>query len=205
LSPAPLTIVESSQLLGRFCYVERELHRRVGALAGPGDPGRAPAPPVPPGVRVWLAGAAMAHAWRAAQIRPLLPVSVGLPGEAELTRSPGPEVGEALDLATAPFLEADSLLTGIVEIIYASMLEGYEQRLAAASPASDPAVSRVLARLAGDLRSVRAAGARLLDDGYSSSISAGRDSDHARAGRAGSLERLRQSVIAAGGVFGSLH
>jgi len=202
LSPAPLTITESSQVLGRFRYVERELHRRIGVLAGPDGLAGGP---VPARARVWLAGASMAHSWRAEQIRPLLPVSAGLPGAEELTRSPGPQVDEVLDLATSPSLKLDSLLAGLVEVIYASMIYEYRQRLAAASPACDPPVVRVLGRLATDLESARAGGERLIGGWPDSLNFPGSGTKGAPRGSEQGVDRLRASVIRAGGIFGSLH
>jgi hypothetical protein len=114
-------------------------------------------------------------------------------------------VEEVLDLATETTLEADSLLTGLIEVLYASMLHGYRQRLAAASPAGDPPVTRVLSRLAADLESVREGGARLVGEGSETHVSPASDAKGTLPGHEESIERLRESVTRAGGIFGSFH
>jgi hypothetical protein len=207
LSPPPPTIVESAQVLGHFCYVEGQLQRRLGVLARPTGAGpKGPAArTLPAAAMVWLAGASMAHSWRAEQIRVLLPVSVGLPGAEELTCSPGAQVEKALEAATAPSLDVDSLFAGLVDVIYGSLIDSYRQRLASASPACDPPVVRVLDRLVADVESVRRSGATLTRAGRDRPISADEDTDETPRGSGPSLDRLRDLVTRAGGILGTLH
>ena len=145
---AVLSLLDSADLLGRCRYVELAAFSLLGRRA-PGCEG--------PAVVAYLAGASLAHGWRAGQLEALLPVSTGLPGAAELTRSPAASTDLALELATAPGGDAE-LLDALLGAIYPSMSAGYAERLSAASPAADPPVARTLRRLLADLEELRREG-----------------------------------------------
>ena len=74
-----LNIFESARQLGALRAVELACFARLGERA----PELSPA-----GCARWAASASRAHAWRAGLLEDLLPVSVGLPGPAELTVVP---------------------------------------------------------------------------------------------------------------------
>ncbi len=165
--PAPsfLTLEESAAGLGRLRYVEVGFFERVGRRAASLEP----AP-----VAIWADSASRAAAWRASLIAELLPVSVGLPGAAQLTRSAGAAVDEALDRlgpvadehpAHTPsrpleepspppggVIDGPGLVAHVAAYFYPALLGAYEARQAAHSPAADPPVLRVMARVAADLR-----------------------------------------------------
>ena len=85
----PLTLLESVDLLGRYRYVELE-----GFTASEGGARRSRTP----AIRRYLAGASLAHGWRARLIEERLPVSVGLPGTKPSTRSPSGFIDRAIAL-----------------------------------------------------------------------------------------------------------
>lgn len=173
---APLTLLESADLLGRMRYVELAAFARLGRRART----VATAP-----LAVWLSGASLAHGFRAGLLEHHLPVSATLPGPEALTVSPGPGVDAALELlgpddgakaperperlseaAGAPDLRPGrdaELVRALVEGLYPAMLAGYEHRLEVASPAADPPLVRTLGRLCHDLGAVAEHGRGLLD------------------------------------------
>lgn len=146
MSP-PLTLLESASLTGRYRYVELELFSALGRRAASCEAE----------VSVYLAGASLAHSWRARELEARLPVSVGLPGVVELTRSPSGELDAAVALAVAPGAGAE-VLDAVVGALYPAMELAYAERVAAGSPVSDPPVLRLLARLRSDLEDLRRAG-----------------------------------------------
>jgi len=119
----------------------------------------------------------MAHAWRASLVEGLLPVSVGLPGLAELTVIPqGPlaeELARALpDPAFDPLPrsrdsrgdDGRSVVVGLCDRLYPLLLSEYSLRLELASPAADGPVIRVIGRVIADLEAVRSDGTSLFED-----------------------------------------
>ncbi len=140
---APLSLLESADLLGRYRYVE------LGAFAALGARARTAAPRF----AAFLAGASRAHAYRAALFEARLPVSVGLPGPEELTRSPHLAIDEVLDALSA---EPDDqlVLDALSGVLYPAMAASYAERLAAASPAADGGLARALRRAIADLDAV---------------------------------------------------
>lgn len=177
---APLTLLESADLLGRYRYVE------LAAFAALGERARSCSDPA---LACYLAGASLAHGWRARQVEERMPVSVGLLDVAACTRSPSPEVDEALALLAGPGDDAD-VLDGLLGALYPAMDEGYALRAVAASPACDPPVVRLIGRLRCDLDAVRREGLAI----------AGR-SGPARPGRRTDVGAL---LARAGGAFGPL-
>ena len=146
----PLTLLESADLLGRWRYVELAAFAHLGR--------RAPACEAP-ALSAYLAGASLAHGWRAGVVEELLPVSAGLPEPGTCTRAPSLELVEALELA----VDGDDvdLLDALLGALYPAMAAGYAERLAVASPAADPPVVRAVGRLLADLDAVRRDGAVL--------------------------------------------
>jgi hypothetical protein len=169
-----LNLVESSTSLGALRAVELCLFHRLGERASLLEP---------VGCVSWAASASRAHAWRAALIEELLPVSVGLPPIAELTVLPEGELVDELS-RVLPEREAASdgpvvaegtgnvrngdrdgrwLVGELVGPIYQLLLAQYYRQLEACEPASDGAVVRNLQRAVADLEVVRASGATLSD------------------------------------------
>ena len=167
-APAFLSLHESAAGLGRLRYVEVGFFERVGRRA---------ASLQPPQVAIWADSAARAAAWRASLLGELLPVSVGLPAAAELTRSAGAAVDLALDRLGPPedetrlfppsrqrpamqavpsrpageVLDGPALVAHVASSFYPALLGAYEGRRAMDSAAADPPVRRVLARVIADL------------------------------------------------------
>jgi len=148
---APLTLLESADLLGRYRYVELALFTALGRRSTSCDD---------PELAAFLSGASLAHGWRAREVEARLPVSVGLPGVAACTRSPSPDVDAAIARATAPG-DDPAVLDALVGAVYPAMDAAYATRAAAASPAADPPILRLLARLRADLDTLRLEGAQL--------------------------------------------
>jgi len=146
----PLTLLESADLLGRYRYVELAAFAVLGERSARCE--RA-------ALAVYLSAASRAHAWRAELFERQLPVSAGLPGVGECTRSPGPEVDEALALLGSA--AEDDLLPMLLDALYPAMLDAYGARLAAAAPASDGGLVRALRRAVADLEAVLADGRAL--------------------------------------------
>lgn len=156
-----LTLHQSAAGLGRLRYVEVGFFERVGRRASLLEP----AP-----VAIWAEAASLAAAWRASLIAELLPVSVGLPDAAELTRSAGEAVDAALDRLGPPpaegaadqgagqpgsavaGLDGAALVEHVAESFYPALLAAYETRRAARAPAADGPVLRMLVRVIADLR-----------------------------------------------------
>jgi hypothetical protein len=174
----PLTLLESVDLLGRYRYVELAAFTAIGKRAGAAQI---------PEVQRYLAGASLAHGWRARTIEDRLPVSVGLPGTDACTRSPSPSVDRALALCVEPAADHD-VLAALVGVLYPAMTSAYRERIAVASPAADRPVVRALGRVLADLESVIAEGEALL----------------ARAGERGVPEPIGRLLAEAGGPFGPL-
>ncbi len=144
---APLTLLESADLLGRYRYVELSLFSALGRRALSCEPQLA----------VYLSGASLAHSWRAGEVESRLPVSVGLPGVVALTRSPAPEIDEAVEVLVGEGAGSD-VLDALLGAFYPAMESAYEERAAAASPVADAPVLRLLARLRADLAALRREG-----------------------------------------------
>ena len=175
----PLSLLESADLLGRWRFVELAAFVALGRRAASCEV---------PSVATYLAGASLAHGWRARLVEERLPVSVGLPGIAECTRAPSHEIGEAL--ATAVAGDDAEVLDALLGALYPAMSAGYAERLAVASPAADPPVARLLGRLLADLDAVRRDGALL----------AGRIAPAAPSRR----RLVEETVSRGGGAFGPL-
>jgi hypothetical protein len=139
----PRTIAETADLVGRERYTEITLFGALGARA---------CAAVAPGVMVVLAGAAQGHAWRAKVLEELLPVSLGLPGVDEATRSAGPEFDEAVARLTS---EGDdvTLAEAVAKVLYPAMLGAYRAHLIGCSEIADPPVMLALRRVIADLES----------------------------------------------------
>ncbi|MCU1493911.1 MAG: hypothetical protein JWO62_1675 [Acidimicrobiaceae bacterium] len=144
----PLTLLESADLLGRYRYVELAAFVALGKRAAHCSE---------PTAAAYLAGASLAHGWRAHLVEERLPVSVGLPTAADCTRSPSPELDSALVALTGG--EDVEVLDGLLGALYPAMAAGYVERIAAASAAADPPIVRLLGRLLADLDAVRREGA----------------------------------------------
>ena len=135
------TIHETADLLGRERHVEIEMFRVLGA----GSLGFES-----PEVMLYVANAARSHAWRAQLLEELLPVSLGLPGVDEATRSPG----VLADQVIAGLIvegDEDQILEALGKVVYPEMLSAYRHHLVSCSPASDLPVTIVLRRVIGDL------------------------------------------------------
>ena len=164
-----MNIIESAGHLGSLRAVELACFARLGERA----PELSPA-----SCARWAASASRAHAWRAALLEDLLPVSAGLPGAAELTVLPESPLGEELarslpvpgrDPGAPRSAERDSrpdngleLVSGIVSRLYPLVLGEYALGLERCTPAADGAVARGIRRAVADLEAVRAEGAALL-------------------------------------------
>ena len=99
------------------------------------------------------AGAAQAHAWRAKVLEELLPVSLGLPGVDEATRSAGPEFDEAIDAARRRGDDDVTFVEALAKVLYPEMLSAYRAHLVGCSEVSDPPVMLALRRVIADLES----------------------------------------------------
>jgi hypothetical protein len=137
------TIGETADLVGRERYAEITLFRALGERVRTVSV---------PGVMVVLAGAAQGHAWRAKVLEELLPVSLGLPGVDDATRSAGPEFDEAVARLTR---EGDdvTLAEAVAKVLYPAMLGGYRAHLVGCSEVADPPVTLALRRVIADLES----------------------------------------------------
>jgi hypothetical protein len=175
---APLTFLETADLLGRYRHVELSLFARLGERAPTcGDAA----------LVVYLAGASRAHGYRAGLVESLLPVSDALPAVTGVTRSPGGRLEEALDVLTADGHD-DDLLDALVGAVYPAMTAAYAEHLAQAGSPADAAVQRVLRRVLADLGGITTDSRAL---GPATGASA----------RAGRVRELLQEVP---GAFGSL-
>ena len=148
-----LSIVESARVTGGLRFVELSCYEALSLAATAADGDDAP-------LAVFLAAAGLAHAWRAEQLAGLLPLSVGLPGAAELTRAPSPAAAEALSLlAAAAPAELAAVALGA---LYPALAAAYELRSARAAPAADGPLLRVWRRVSADLAAVSGEGTSVL-------------------------------------------
>lgn len=138
----------TAETLGHYRYVELSFAQLSGHKAAEGG-----------AVAPFLAGAAGAHAWRAALFEELLPVSIGLPGAAELTVPPTERFSATLTELGG--LGAESLVTVLVEDAYPALLATWAAHAASASPVADAALVRTLRRTVADLTAVRDEGTPL--------------------------------------------
>jgi hypothetical protein len=145
---APLTLIESADLLGRYRYVELATFAALGERAKSAESA---------GVQRFLAGASLGHGWRARIVEERLPVSVGLPGTEASTRSPSPFVDQAIAVLVGPGPDGD-LLEALLGAFYPAMLVAYDARIALAAPAPDGPIVRALGRIRHDLATVTAEG-----------------------------------------------
>jgi hypothetical protein len=141
-------------MLGRYRYVELLLFVGLGGRAPKAERSE---------VAVFLSGAARAHGFRAALLEARLPVSVGLPGAAELTVSFDPRLDAALGALMS--YSDDDLLGAVTGALYPAMIEAYGAHLRICSPVSDAPVRRCLGRVAADLADVQTEGAALVTVG----------------------------------------
>lgn len=138
----------TAETIGHYRYAELGFAQLSGHKAAEGG-----------AVAPFLAGAGGAHAWRAALFEELLPVSVGLPGAAELTVPPTDGFDATLRELAA--LEVGILVTVLVEDVYPALLAAWAAHAATASPVADAALVRTLRRAGADLAAVRDEGATL--------------------------------------------
>jgi hypothetical protein len=133
-----LSLLESAGALGSLRWLEIEGHARLGALAAGAS--------VSPRTAVWASGASLAHAWRATQLRELLPVSAGLPGVDESTQPApsGAAVAQALEVAV---LTRDS---SALSQWYRALSAAYSALSAGVGEAAGAPARRMLNRLAAD-------------------------------------------------------
>jgi len=163
-----LKLLDSARYLGGLRAVELACFHRLGERA----PRLAEA-----ACARWAASASLAHAWRASAVESLLPVSVGLPGLAELTVIPEGQLAEELDralpeLALEPHSrsrdslgdDARLLVAGLCGRLYPLVRSEYSRRLELASLAADGPVIRVIGRVVADLEAVRSEGSSLLGE-----------------------------------------
>jgi hypothetical protein len=141
-APRALGLVEWGFVLGAMWRVELGLFERLGRCSV--------GAPVPAAVAGWAMGASFAAAWRAEQLASLLPVSVGLPGRAEVTSAAAGSVAGALD-GLAEIADAELPLE-TASYWYPALASAYELRAAHLSPAGDGPHGVVLERLVGDVR-----------------------------------------------------
>jgi hypothetical protein len=104
----------------------------------------------------------MAAAWRASLLAGLLPVSKGLPGLEELTRSAGPVSDAALERLEAAAGD-ESLVAVVVGELYPALLAAYGSRGDDLAPAADEPVRLGLSRLTADLAYQLTSADRLLE------------------------------------------
>jgi len=137
------TIGETADLVGRERYAEITLFSALGERLREATV---------PGVMVVLAEAARGHAWRAKVLEELLPVSLGLPGVDDATRSAGPEFDEAVALLTSA-VDDVTLAEALAKVLYPGMLGAYRAHLVGCSEIADPPVMLALRRVIADLES----------------------------------------------------
>ena len=135
------TILQSADLLGRERYVELSLFSALGSRSLEVEETDA---------MLWLASSAQSHAWRARLLEELLPVSLGLPGVDEVTRSPGSLSDEIVQMIRSQG-DGAAILDTLGRVLYPDMLSAYRAHLVSCSPAADLATSLVLRRVIGDL------------------------------------------------------
>ncbi len=170
-----LGIEHSARVTGGLRFVELSLFRLVGASAG--DPGLGDDE-----VACYLAGAALAHAWRAEQLGALLPVSAGLPGAEACTVCPSPAARAALaavaafstTLPAGPPGGAGELLDALVGPLGDALDDAYAGHQASSGEGADLPLRRVLRRVRADLAAVAAEGRELLAARSAGSPTAGR-------------------------------
>jgi hypothetical protein len=150
----PLTLLESADFTGRCRYVELALFAALGGIVTRCEL---------PTTANFLAGAARAHGFRARLLEEQLPVSLGLPGIEESTRSPQQGFDAAVTALVAPGPDG-ALRAALLEVVYPAMLAGYEDRLAHAAVAADAPLLRTLRRVVGDLDATRREGLLLGDE-----------------------------------------
>ena len=135
------SLLETADLLGRERYVELALFEALGHRS---------LSVAQPETMLLLARAARVHAWRAKVLEELLPVSLGLPGVDESTRSPGTLFDEALAELCSDGDEA-GIIEALARVVYPEMLGAYRAHLVSCSAAADPPVSIALRRVISDL------------------------------------------------------
>jgi hypothetical protein len=79
-----------------------------------------------------------------------LPVSLGLPGVDEATRSPGSELDDAVDSLASEGDDA-ALAAALAKVLYPAMLGSYRAHLVSCSEVSDAPVALALRRVIADL------------------------------------------------------
>lgn len=156
-----MNLLESATELGRLRAAEIACFECLGALA----PRLRPAP-----FALFAASASRAHAWRAALVEELLPVSDGLPSAAELTVAGG-LLSEGLGLLAGmgrdpsasggPTADGARVVSLVLERLYPELVAAYGSLLARCRPVSDGAVARNLRRALSDLEAVSGEGAAL--------------------------------------------
>ena len=147
-------------LVGAWCWLERDLHRRLGeavpALTSPRE-------------KVFVASASMAHGWRAAIWERLLPFGSGLPVPRDLIRPPLAELDRALGESLAKGSDAPGgtggaqapIVENLVRSLYPLMLADYEARAGDNSVGGGP-LQLALRRCLDDLRALVPAGEAVL-------------------------------------------
>jgi len=170
----------TADLVGRERYSELALFKALGRRSL-----EASSPPA----AVALSAAARGHAWRAKVLEEQLPVSLGLPGVDDATRSPGAGLDDAVDALGAE-RDDTTLIAALAKVVYPAMLGSYRAHLVSCSEVSDPPVALALRRVIADLEFQA-------DDLY---VLVGDDEGPPR-GVAAAVARLLE---AAGGPFGSI-
>jgi len=135
----------------------RHLELELFALLGRRAPGVES-----PAVALWASSASMAAAWRASLLAGLLPVSKGLPGLEELTRSAGPLSDAALERLEAAAGD-ESFVAVVAGELYPALLAAYGSRGDDLAPAADEPVRLGLSRLTADLAYQLTSADRLLE------------------------------------------
>lgn len=135
------SILDSARILGCERYVELACFGALGARALRSSDSS---------VLVALAGAARSHAWRAKELEDLLPVSLGLPGVEESTRSPGENIDAAI-LLLAEESDETAVVGALVRVLYPAMLVSYRRHLISCAAAADRYVGSVLGRVISEL------------------------------------------------------
>ena len=161
-----MNLHDSSRQLGSIRALELACFRLLGERAPRLEPAS---------FAVWAASASRAHAWRAALLEELLPVSAGLPGLEELTVLPGGALGEALarwlpesgdGFADDEYRDRRSdnglrLVADVTGRLYPLLIGEYALHLDKCTSTADGAVIRAIGRATADLEAVQQEGAVL--------------------------------------------
>lgn len=145
----PLMMEDIASVIGALREVEVALFSWLGSTA----------PSLESSAEVaWASGASLRAGWRATQLEPLVPVSVGVPGSGGDTASSGTALGTAVaSLGQSRPQSGPGAVAGLALEWYDALLRAYEFRLGRLSAAADGPIERVFQRLVADLRAEQAA------------------------------------------------